>query len=334
VTTRAIQFEFLLAGLRDPDTHEPLTGGSVEFYATGTSTPKNVWTEEAKTNAYTTYTLDTNGVAELFGDGNYKVVVKDSSGAIEYTFDLVKSQSNEFIITTVTSAAVTVTPDNDAILGNTSGNSITLNLEDIATFSHPIFVKKTSASNTLTVDPYSTQLIDGSSTYAMTGDGESCVLMPDNDAGQWRIANDIAVSLVGMTATVSELNTVADGITATAIELNAAADGIGDTIPRQKVIEIGDWNMDTTATKTVSHGLTLATICGVRGVVRDDAGTEHFGMLTLQDDITNYGVRITDVSSSLVNLERETGGTFDGNGFDSTSYNRGWVIVDYLVIPT
>ena len=38
-------------------------------------------------------------------------------------------------------------------------------------------------------------------------------------------------------------------LTATSTELNNGCDGIGVTIPRVKLVTIGDWDMDTDATK-------------------------------------------------------------------------------------
>jgi hypothetical protein len=210
MATRAKQFDFLLSGLRDPDDGEPLNGGSVEFYVVGTSTPKSVWTEADKTNDYTSYTLDTNGVAELYGDGNYKVVVKDSTGATEYTFDMVKTESVEFIVRRVSSATVAVGPDDDMIIADTSSNSITLNFADIATFSRPVTVVKDHASNSITLDPYDTQQIGGNPTVTMTVYGDVTTLVPDNDSGEWKQYNHLAHGIIDGSQTLASVTTTGD----------------------------------------------------------------------------------------------------------------------------
>ena len=453
--TRAIQIEFLMSGLNDPDTGETLNGGSVEFYSAGTTTPKNVWTEPAKTNAYTSYTLDTNGVIQLYGDGVYKVVVKDSTGEVEYTFDQVKMSAPDFIVRTVTSASVTVTHEDDFIICNTGSNNITLNLEAVATFTRPVTIKKTSANNIATVDPYSSQTIDGSSSETLTANNQTFTLVPDTNAGIWRLSNDTARSLVGLTASVAELN-IMDGVTASAAELNqndgktlvnttdnqsiggaktftaglavgggglsanggaistyssgvssivngiapgtrmgvyagpytttsdsggliayskddaskaglvelygtngttgvvglsvgqtgtvnlpvglqiggtlfASAGEIGVTIPRQKVVAIGDWNMQTTDHLDVDTGIDTAKIRGVRGVIRRDDAIYVYMLPydTYGGNGGQFGAHII-YASTYVRLYRAVGGTFDNISWNDTGYNRGWLTIDYV----
>lgn len=230
MATRARQFGFLLAGLRDKDNSGvPLNGGKVKFFATGTSNAKNVWTEVDKTNAYTEYTLDTNGIAELYGDGNYKVEVYDSSDSLQYTYDVVKVQSGEFLIRTVTSASVSVDADDDAIIGDTGSNSITLNLDPVANFSKPIFIKKDSASNTLTIDPDGSEQVDGDSTYSLTEDGESIMLLPDTSGDRWLKANDRATGIANDTLTFDDTFDLVCGTTAGVSLLRAMAASLGAT---------------------------------------------------------------------------------------------------------
>jgi len=224
MATRAIQIGFLLAGLRDPDTLLPLNAGTVEFYEVGTSTPKNVWTEEAKTNAFTSYTLDANGVAELYGDGNYKIVVKDSTGATEYTFDEVKLEASAFNRRTVSGATETATPDDDLILCDTSSNNMTLNLQTVADFTRPLNIKKISGSNTLTVDPSGAQAIDGDSTIALTEDNESLTIDPDTNATTWRRRGHIATTLLGLLATITQLNYMGKGFRVSRLDIVDATD--------------------------------------------------------------------------------------------------------------
>jgi hypothetical protein len=207
MATRAQQFDFLLAGVNDPDIPgAPLALGTVKFFEVGTSTAKDVWTESAKTNDYTEYTLDANGVAELYGDGSYKIELYDSGGSLEYTFDEVKCTASTYNRRVVSTSPITVTPDDDIIFINTGSGNITLNLQDVALFSKPVTLKKISASNTATYDAYSTQTIDGDLTGTLTANNDTVTLVPDTDSGQWRKTNHLATGLVGLTATVAELN--------------------------------------------------------------------------------------------------------------------------------
>lgn len=63
-------------------------GGSLTFYETDLTTPKQIWTDEAKTTlAANPIALDAAGrtVTDVWGDGVYGVVLKDSLGATIWT---------------------------------------------------------------------------------------------------------------------------------------------------------------------------------------------------------------------------------------------------------
>jgi hypothetical protein len=132
------------------------------------------------------------------------------------------------------------------------------------------------------------------------------------------------------------------GVTATAAEINKAADDIGVTIPRQKIIEIGPWDCDTTSGVGIETGLAIAKIVGCRAVIRRDptSGGFHYpieyaaGSTSPESAGASGRIRVYTTSSSLAtaSLDRTTGGFFDGANFSSVAggYNRGWVILDYI----
>jgi hypothetical protein len=78
------QFQFLNAlGL-------PLSGGSLYFYETGTTTPKNVYLDDDfQTPAPNPVPLDAGGFlsVDVFTDGTYKEVLRDSSGNLIWEKD-------------------------------------------------------------------------------------------------------------------------------------------------------------------------------------------------------------------------------------------------------
>ena len=76
MTTRAIQIESLLDPVIDGSTGDLASGYTVYFYAAGTTTAKNVWTEKEKSNAFTSKTIGSDGTIQLYGDGIYKIVIK------------------------------------------------------------------------------------------------------------------------------------------------------------------------------------------------------------------------------------------------------------------
>lgn len=116
-----------------------------------------------------------------------------------------------------------------------------------------------------------------------------------------------------------------------------AADGTESTKRiLTKVIEIGDWNMDTTASINVAHGLSSqANIRSVSVLIRSDTGSNTSVISnSCIDDITGAGgdqqawVYYANTSTNIA-ISRLTGGVFDGTSYDSTSYNRGWVTIQY-----
>jgi hypothetical protein len=177
--TKATQFDFLLSGLIDPATNEPLAGGSVEFYAAGTTTPKNIWTDIEKTNPFTSRTLDSSGGVQVYGDGIYKLIVKDSLGATVYTWDDIRCESGVLAFKTITSTSYTATVDDDFIIADTTaaGAAITIHLPSTSTVLRPLTVKRRGAF-TVTLDAFSTQTINQTLTYALSYNGLVVTALP------------------------------------------------------------------------------------------------------------------------------------------------------------
>lgn len=122
--------------------------------------------------------------------------------------------------------------------------------------------------------------------------------------------------------TVSEVLTLLDVPTNLEAVLN---DGNTDaqTLIKAKVYQIGDWNMDANASVNVAHGLGAANIVAAFAMVRNDA-ISGFGA---GENLMNSG-KITYDGTNIV-LSRTAAGDFDTTAYDSTSFNRGWVLVIY-----
>lgn len=99
-------------------------------------------------------------------------------------------------------------------------------------------------------------------------------------------------------------------------------------------VNIGDWNMDTTQEVQVTHGLSDFTkIRDMQCTIRVDSDAAVQEMFTLpkrgvsdQIDADIYAVRGADLR-----LWRRTGGTMDSTNLDATSFNRGWIAIQYTV---
>jgi len=105
-------------------------------------------------------------------------------------------------------------------------------------------------------------------------------------------------------------------------------------------MEVGDWDMNATQSVTVIHGLEnyFANMRSIKVIIRSDSGgTLHMHDLYQFADaadptLISGGVRdMLPTSSTGIVLRRRTGGAFDGTVFDETSYNRGWVTLEYEV---
>jgi len=70
------------------DNGDPLSGGFIYFFISGTSTPKNTYSDSALTIPNTNpVELNARGEANVYGSGQYKVVLNDSDGVQIYSSD-------------------------------------------------------------------------------------------------------------------------------------------------------------------------------------------------------------------------------------------------------
>lgn len=95
---------------------------------------------------------------------------------------------------------------------------------------------------------------------------------------------------------------------------------------RRKTIPIGVWNMDTTASVTVAHGLTIANVRSVSFVIINDAGTFVTNGLNPVSFATDASPL---VDATAVTLARRASGVYDDAAY-SGSGNRGYVVIDYV----
>jgi hypothetical protein len=75
----------------------PYAGGTIESYMVGTSTPKAIWVDPDQTALATNpVVLDAAGRSLMFGDGSYRLILRDAAG----------NQVADFVATTLVSAAM------------------------------------------------------------------------------------------------------------------------------------------------------------------------------------------------------------------------------------
>ena len=169
-TTRAVQIGFLISGITSATTGNPVAGGEVFFYAAGTTTQKYVYTEKEKTNGYYSYDLDAVGAATLYGDGAYKIVVKDADGATVKTLDNMLLRYEYYGVQNVSSTPYSHTSDHDIFLVDTTVGDITINMLAADLWDRPIKVMRTAGTDNIIINPDGSETIDGAATLTISSD--------------------------------------------------------------------------------------------------------------------------------------------------------------------
>lgn len=101
--------------------------------------------------------------------------------------------------------------------------------------------------------------------------------------------------------------------------------------PQTKRIAIGNWNMDTTATLNVAHGLSdISKIMSASIMIISDTSAV---VTELTSNVDNGDVAGGNylIDATQFQLSRITGGIYDGVGYDSSPFNRGYITVQYLL---
>jgi hypothetical protein len=85
-----------------------------------------------------------------------------------------------------------------------------------------------------------------------------------------------------------------------------------------KIVNIGDWDMDSTSNINVIHGLVFADIRSWFVSIIDDASNIYL-------DLNLSG--FSEVGSLNFSLFRTGGGAFDNTDYDATTFNRGFITI-------
>jgi hypothetical protein len=115
------------------------------------------------------------GVTAAAGYRKLAVSFNDSNGTLSVTtgdtvLDFAPAGSTAVSVTTITSVDSPYSPtvNQNVVLADTTGGSITINLPAANTALVPLTYKKIAAANTLTIDPNGAETIDGSATAVIT----------------------------------------------------------------------------------------------------------------------------------------------------------------------
>lgn len=161
----------------------------------------------------------------------------------------------------------------------------------------------------------------------VTANNKAWQLRAESEQLKLRTAND-AKDTFGDIFTVDRTGTTVDGMEIfPPLTVNGGIQTDGTNTFKIKLISIGDWDMDATASVAIAHGLTYANILDVSAAIRNDTDTLRYN---LGDTTAGAIASWITWGATNINLEREAAGPFDHVDFNSTSFNRGWITVTYL----
>ena len=196
---------------------DPVSGGTIEFYTAGTTTPKTVYSDNALTVSIgTTVTTDASGypssggnkVIVYTGTADYKVILKKADGTVLATHDNVKgavtaggSGSGIWNVPVEAKATTTYTVVTGDFGGakefDTAGGNSAVVLPTAltagvgATFT---MIRKTSNSNTATLIASGSDTVAGAGSVSLTADGDAVTVASDG-ASSWKQISFVRRSL-------------------------------------------------------------------------------------------------------------------------------------------
>lgn len=98
---------------------------------------------------------------------------------------------------------------------------------------------------------------------------------------------------------------------------------------RVKQVSIGNWNMQSTSSKSVSIGVASSKIISLHACICDDAYPTLYRYFFGGTD-SSAGISMLIASDETLSLTRLSGSAYDSAGFDSTAFTRGYVNVVYF----
>lgn len=101
-------------------------------------------------------------------------------------------------------------------------------------------------------------------------------------------------------------------------------------------LDSGPWNMSTTGTISITHGIAdIDKIRSVNVIVRDDGGTKRYDFFLAPNSVQQGRVsgRIVEITSTVITLTRTNsadGGPFDAGTFNDGVINRAKITINCI----
>ena len=268
-------------------------------------------------------TIYSTVASSSYGASITTVTVVNDSGTIDSGISAVSAGLLDVTSPSAPIQLVSTKTTGYTILPTDMGKILIANLTSAATFTLPAASAVPSGSSLVTKNTSTWTLtiagtVDGEASPTLATQNYSRVLFSDGSAWRWK-NNFATFATSASTATIATTATTANRVT----------DGTNNI--KFKMIDLGDWNMTITDNLSVTHGLTLANIRNISGMIRNDAGTVFYPITTgYTQAAATIECSIRAIDSTIVSIEREPSAFFTGANFDDTSYNRGWLTISYV----
>lgn len=254
----------------------PLSGGLIYTYSAGTTTPKATYTSaDGLTANPNPVVLDSSGRADIWlGEGAYKLILKTSTGTTIDTIDNVTGEAPSVfgadVVSLATNTNITSSYRNNCIECTAS---LILTLDSAASLGEGFYFSVRASSGTVTIDPYSSETVNGSTTFSLT-QGQSALIISngtnwlaifdgvpaDGSITSAKLNTSGVVLPSGSSATTLAAETVGTGVATGQYAVNAA---IGYALGFPNKIRNGSFSVAQRGTSgTVSSGSSSYSLDG------------------------------------------------------------------------
>ena len=190
-----------------------------------------------------------------------------------------------------------------------------------------------------TADPYPAAVIDKPTDLKGELERLRYVIKQITGQAQWYVDPDYSIAGGTVIADTISEKTSAAGVTIDSCLIKdggVAAVSDGTNIIKTKIINIGTWDMDTTANVSVAHGVTLSKIREVSVLIRNNADTERHplgGTCYSSSATFTQGGSFYVTSTNIVMARITATSQFDNTNYDTMGDdgNRGWITITYIV---
>ncbi len=129
---------------------------------------------------------------------------------------------------------------------------------------------------------------------------------------------------------IGDPTNLAENMTLSGLKTYLEVPVITPTTILQKSVDIGYWNMDGTPSVSKSLGVSRDKVRGVDVIIRSDSN-EMFPLVYPHSNEEFSGWwKLCTCSTACIVLSRKADYFFDQSGFNSTSINRGYILVSYV----